>query len=529
MSVKLVRNEIQEALETAEVYEAEPWPDPEPIPNRLLPVPPFDSQCLPEAFRPWIEDIAERMQCPPDFPAVGAMVVLSSVVGRKVGIRPRRLDDWLVVPNLWGAVIGRSGVMKTPALQEPMHILHQLEKEAKGVYDQACLDFEAARIVDEARKKDFKNRIDSAVKKKSQDALALARQALKGPLMGPPARKRHVVNDSSVEKLGEILSENSNGVLLFRDELTGFLKALDKPGSEGSRAFYLEAWNGNSRFTYDRIGRGTVDIESACVSILGGIQPGPLKTYLSNAFNEGSGDDGLIQRFQLMVWPDISPDWRNVDRCPETSARNAAWGCVRQLANAQGQDYGAQVDPAQSPIPFLHFASDAQEAFTEWRVKMEPGVRGASESPMMESHLSKYRSLVPSLALLIHLADCAGNANLASVSLAALEKALAWARYLESHARRVYETRSAACEPSSSLLRHIQKGDLASPFTLRDIYRKCWSGLETPETAQAAANLLESLSVLRVRPLQTSESGGRPTITYEVNPKLTRAIDKKQD
>jgi len=69
---------------------------------------------LPEPFKAWLSDITERIQCPPEFPAVGAIVALAGVVGRRIGIRPKRYDDWLVIPNLWGAVVGRPGIMKTP-------------------------------------------------------------------------------------------------------------------------------------------------------------------------------------------------------------------------------------------------------------------------------------------------------------------------------------------------------------------------------------------------------------------------------
>ena len=47
---------------------------------------------LPESVAPWIADIAERMQCPPDFVAVPAMVALGAVIGRKIGVRPQRRD-----------------------------------------------------------------------------------------------------------------------------------------------------------------------------------------------------------------------------------------------------------------------------------------------------------------------------------------------------------------------------------------------------------------------------------------------------
>ena len=122
-----------------------------------------------------------------------------------------------------------------------------------------------------------------------------------------PQRKRYITNDPTVEKLGEILAANPRGVMLFRDELTGWLRSLDKDGREPDRSFYLEAWEGNGRFTYDRIGRGTIDITACCVSILGGIQPGLISDYIATAVRGGAGDDGLVQRFQLLVWPDIPP------------------------------------------------------------------------------------------------------------------------------------------------------------------------------------------------------------------------------
>jgi hypothetical protein len=83
------------------------WDDPVSLPEGLPPVAPLDPAMLPEPLRGWIMDVSERMQIPPDFAAAGAVVVAGSLIGRKVGIHPKRRDDWLVVSNLWGAVVGR--------------------------------------------------------------------------------------------------------------------------------------------------------------------------------------------------------------------------------------------------------------------------------------------------------------------------------------------------------------------------------------------------------------------------------------
>ena len=91
--------------------DASAWDAPQLLPDALPPVAPFDAELLPEALRGWIVDIAERMQCPPDFPAVGAIAALSGLIGARAAVAPKKHDDWRVVPNLWGLVVGRPGVM----------------------------------------------------------------------------------------------------------------------------------------------------------------------------------------------------------------------------------------------------------------------------------------------------------------------------------------------------------------------------------------------------------------------------------
>ena len=513
--------DVRNILEEAQLYTAEEstfstfstsppnaWPDPQPLPEGLPPVVDFDVELLPDAFRPWVSDIAERMQCPIDYPAVAAMVAQAAVVGRQVGIRPREHDDWLVVPNLWGGVIGRPGLMKTPAIAEPLQQLQRLEARALQRWDGEVVDHEARMLIAEEKKKLYQREIKDALKANG-DPLSIARAAVEA--IDPPARQRYIVNDTTVEKLGEILNENPRGILLFRDELTGFLRSLDKEGRESDRAFYLEAWNGNQRFTYDRIGRGTIDIDAACVSNLGGIQPGPLSNYLRSAAQGGADDDGLVQRFQLAVWPDASSKWTNHDRPPDLDARQRATKVFDRLDCIDPHAIGAE--KIEDSIPFLRFDSAALEIFVEWRTKLEERVRGGDEPPMLEAHLSKFRSLVPTLALLSHLAD---NPDGGAVGEAAVLRACAWAEYLESHARRIYSPALApATASAAALAQRLRKGDLPHTFTLPAVYQSHWSGLANKAEAKEAVEVLEDLGWLRSHVEQT---GGRPKTIYEVNP-----------
>ncbi|MGE3109816.1 MAG: YfjI family protein [Phycisphaerales bacterium] len=492
------------------------WLDPQPLPDALLPVMAFDPYLLPVTLGPWVVDIAERIQCPIDFSAVAAMVALGAVVGRRIGIRPKRYDDWIVPGNLWGGVIGRPGVMKTPAIQEPLKPLKKLEILAKAAFEQQFKDMMAAKQVSEIRKKDTRHEIRKNIKNQDE-AFRIARESLDDEDDArEPVRTRFIVNDGTVEKIGVILNENPAGVLVFRDELIGLLKALDKPGQEGARSFYLESWNGTGRYTYDRIERGTLDIEAAILSLLGGIQPGPLSQYLRGAAKGGAGDDGLIQRFQLLVWPDISKDWKNIDRWPDSAARRAAFDVYEGLAAMEPTLLGADHDPREPDgIPFLRFSEAAQPCFDAWREKLEHIVRGGDLHPALESHLSKFRSLIPKLALLIHLAEGKNG----PVGIESLDRAIRWGQYLESHARRVY---SQVIDPdlaaAKSLAGKLVAGEIKDGFALRDIYRKGWTGLASEEDARGA---VEYLIDFRWLAEARRETAGRTASVYFVNPKIT--------
>jgi putative DNA primase/helicase len=169
----------------------------------------------------------------------------------------------------------------------------------------------------------------------------------------------------------------------------------------------------------------------------------------------------------------------------------------------------------------LRFATDAQELFIEWLAELEAKIRGDELHPALISHLSKYRSLMPSLALLFHLAEggCGGNAD--AVSLDSARRAAAWCEYLESHARRVY---SCVVTPQLRAARELadkikrRKVGADGFFSCRDVYLKGWSGLDSPEAVKQAAEVLQDAGWVRDLAGESGPFGGRPSNRYQVNP-----------
>jgi hypothetical protein len=292
------------------------WSAPTHLPNALPHVDPFDAELLPLALRAWVMDIAHRMQCPADFSAVGAIAALSSLIGARAVVQPKERDDWQVVPNLWAMVVGRPGVMKSPALSEVMRPLNRLEATGrdlfKAAHDSWELDCKVSKIQDDTNERKAKGYIDKA-------DLAAAR-ALLAPsaTTTEPVERSYVETNTTMEALGVTLVENPWGLIVYRDEIYSFLTTLDSEENQEARGFYLQAYDGNQGYKFKRITRGKLWLERVCVAMLGGIQPGKIARYVRDAVSGGNGDDGLLQRFGLTVWPDIAGEFINVDKWPDT-------------------------------------------------------------------------------------------------------------------------------------------------------------------------------------------------------------------
>lgn len=496
---------------------AEHWPQPQPLPDGLPPVARFDLALLPHTLRPWIADICERTQCPPDFVAVSVMAALGSVLGRKVGIRPQARTDWTVVPNQWALIVGRPGAMKSPAIEAAIAPVKALAAKAGEAHRAAAADHgaeaKAAKLRADEREKLARDRL-------RKDPDADIAHLLRNECPEPPTLRRYIAVDSNAASLGELHRQNPNGLLVHRDEMVSLLRLLDREDQAEARGFYLTGWNGDSAYVFDRIERGlNLDIPGVCLSLLGGTQPGRLAEYVRHAVRGGAGDDGLLQRFGLMVWPDIGGNWRNVDRWPDSAAKREAFAAFERMDRLRPADTGAQQDPGldggAEGVAYLRFSGEALELFTEWRAALENRLRSGDLHPAMESHLAKYRKLVPGLALILHLADGGTGAVGERPGL----QALAWAEYLETHAVRVYGSLAAPeIEAARAILAKLRGGDLPERFGSRDVWRPGWAKLTDRQTVGDALDLLVEMDWLAT---EQEPTAGRTRTVYVLSPRAS--------
>lgn len=499
------------------------WRRPDRLPDPLPGVMPYRSDLLPQAIGDAVDDIAERMQCPPDFPAAAMLVALGAVIGCRIGIRPRRFDNWLVVPNLWGMVIGRPSLKKSPAISPAERELRHIEDRDAELRADAINEAAIQMRINEAERKAQQKNLDKAASASNHEDMqraATAIQALEGHEM--PVARRIVTSDPTIEALGALLQKHPAGMILWVDELIGWVQSLDREDRAGVRSQFMTLWNGMGKLNIDRITRGETVVESPCLSVFGCCVPGTIGDYIGSAMRGGKGDDGLIQRLQIAVWPDSPREYELVDRIENSAALRALRGVFERMADLDPSSIAQRADESDR-IPWLRFAPDAQELFDAWDVANNTRARSDKHHPAFESHLSKYAKMVPSIALILHLAmDGDGP-----VSRRAVKMALAWREYLESHARRIYAI--AACperQSATSLLRHLIRWPKDKPIRKRAIRLQNWSGLHTDREIEATLDLLIDLGWVQSMPKIPGSVGGRSTTDYILHPEAEKELQR---
>ncbi len=502
------------------------WPEILPLPKFIPEAPRMSVEMaiamLPAAMLNWIHDFANRAQVPIESAAVTGIGTLASVIGRKVGIYPKRNDSFWVPCVFWTAIIARPGERKSSIISFSQKPLDHLEENATRTHKETLASGLAKKEILKARIEEMKEKIKNVLKGKGKEPIDFLEVELKELLEEEeemPLERRYRTNDATVEKLGELLRGNPQGILNVRDELIGWMKNFEKPGREGDRAFFLEGWDATGApFSVDRIGRKRVVVDSLCIHVMGGIQPGKMEEYVRSATLGGAGDDGFLQRFQLMVYPEPqeSVDW--VDEKPDKAAFDRIKSIFTWLDQMQPERH-------ENQIYGVRFSDAAQVIYQEWALNLERRFRlGEDEHPAFVSHLSKYLRLMPALSLLFHLVDCASKGVLSNeVSDIFAEMAIKWCDFLEAHARKVYAiVERQEIRHAEALKRRIAKGDVQDGMSIRDIANRCWApfGGDAELIRKAITGVLEPHGYCRLEFVKAHT--GRPSEVIRINPKFKR-------
>ena len=235
----------------------------------------FPSSALPAPMQQLVDKGARAIQCAPDLIGVPLLAAAGAAIGTSRCLRLK--TGWDEYPTLYAVPIAAPGQAKTPALNLALDPVHR----------------QARRLRDQHQRE--KEEYESEYTRAKED---------KRPLPEEPSTRRVEVSDATVEALAENLNENPRGLLLQRDELSGFAQSMNsyRSGKGADRQFFLSTWSGAPSSVDRKSQRAPLFLDRPFLAITGTIQPDCVRALL----HDQKWDDGFIDRF-LFSYPDMQP------------------------------------------------------------------------------------------------------------------------------------------------------------------------------------------------------------------------------
>ena len=214
------------------------------------------------------------------------------------------------------------------------------------------------------------------------------------PEVYEPRKSQFIANDITLEALVDLHQESDNAVGVFKDELAGWLKDMNKYREGSDLEFWLSTWSGKS-VNLNRLTRKGSFVEKPFIPVLGGIQPGIFNSF----YTDENKDNGFMDRM-LLSFPDLKIDCYNENEISEELLHWYKEAIIMFYDTLKGiikRNEDGEITPLTAKF--------SEEAKTEWvRMFNETTViqNDENENEYLKSMLPKQKSYIPRFACLIH-------------------------------------------------------------------------------------------------------------------------------
>ena len=340
----------------------------DPVPIEIVEDLEFPIDIFPEELQRYIVECNQTLDSSVDYMGCSLLWLTSVIIGNSIQVQVKR--GWKESANIWLAVVGKAGIGKTPSIDNIIFPLQNVNSREVKRYLRDKDKFDAYQALSAKDKQNYE-------------------EAKK------PTKTQFIANDITLEALVALHSESKNSVGVFKDELNGWFKDMNKYRAGSDLEFWLSSWSGKS-VSFDRKTSKSSFIDKPCIPVLGGIQPSILNTF----YTEENKDNGFVDRM-LLSFPDLIVEKYNPK---ELDAELLQWynDTIIYLYDDFKQrivrynDFG-EIDPH---IVYFDFGAEQ-----EWRRifdEITETQNSDEENEYMKSMLPKQKSYIPRFALLIN-------------------------------------------------------------------------------------------------------------------------------
>jgi len=365
----------------------------------------FPIDIFPKPIQSYISECSETLDSSIDYMGCSLLWMISLSIGNAMQIEVKK--GWRELATIWVAIVGKAGIGKTPSIT---NIIFPIEK---------INNREIANFIKEYEKYEFYSNLS----KKEQEEY---------PEVIKPTKKQFIANDITIEALVDLHQQNDISVGVFKDELAGWFKDMNKYKAGSDLEFWLSTWSGKS-VNLNRMTRAGSFVAKPLIPVLGGIQP----TIFNSFYTDDNKDNGFMDRM-LLSFPELAIEQYN-DR--EMDSNTIQWYSDTIIAFFEAvkhrmirRDEDGNIEPK--------IARFGAEAKIEWkRIFNEiTNIQNSNEeNEYMKSMLPKQKSYIPRFALLLHTFNAIGldNYNFEEISKESILKAEKLSKYFIAMAKKV--------------------------------------------------------------------------------------------
>ncbi|QDU20736.1 DUF3987 domain-containing protein [Urbifossiella limnaea] len=488
------------------------WAPPVPLPT-LPPVPPFPLAVFPPKVADYWQAAAAALAVPPEYVAAPGLAVVGAAAGRSRAAQIK--SSWSEVPLFWTAVLAPPGSTKSAALKMARAPLLKAERVWQRTYRGELSVFDTEMDRHKSRLKEWRE------------------QGCEGEPPSPPRRptlRQAVLDDATTEAVARVLADNERGVVVLKDELSGFVRGMDqyRGGRGADRQFWLSAWAG-APAKVNRVkdhAAGPLVIPHPFAAVAGMMCPDSLAELRGENRHGDAAADGFLDRF-LFAYPDPCPamkeSWRTVT--PDQEAGYA--DVVFDLLGLELVPDGPAADPEYRPH-FVRLSHDGQLAWEEFTEMNSARTNALDEADPFRGVLAKLRGYCARFAALLWSVRrvCGLVEENAPIGVDELAGGAVLVDYFERHAGRAYGRKwlDRPGRVARRLLAWLARNPERTAFTRTDAYQQ----VKDERDVSSAAGLATVFALLvdhgYIRPVDRPENARPGPIpeTYEVNPSWNR-------
>jgi hypothetical protein len=328
----------------------------------------FPLDIFPEDLQKYIVHSANTLGLSTDYMGSAFIWLTSVIIGNalKIEVKP----GWQETATVWIAIVGKPGIGKTPSINQMIYPLREANVKEQKEYVKQYAKWKEFEALDK-KEKQYAEEIDK------------------------PVSKQFLVGDITLEALVDLHEQNPNAIGVFKDELAGWFKDMNKYRQGSDLEFWLSSWSGTS-ISLNRKTSKSAFVDKPFIPVLGGIQPSVFEEFTTGHNKE----NGFVDRI-LISYPELSVNHYNNEHMDEDVIEwyRAFVMNFRDVVNKKLLKFNER---AEIESIVAKFNNKAKAEWIRIHDKITDIQNSEDENEYMKSMLPKQKSYIPRFALILN-------------------------------------------------------------------------------------------------------------------------------